>query len=290
MQFLTETQLIADCDRLIAKLPANTDAVLGVARSGMLPASIVAMRLHLPLFCVRQTHSDLVYAGGGWRIGGSHMQISNPIVIDDTCMTGRSVGQTGAIARKTFPQAKTAAVYCCPTARRKPDFYAAELQEPHLLAWNLPNSVYSQSMAIDFDGILCRDCRPEEDDDGPRYKDFLRNAEPRYLFRKFRIPLIVTARAEGYRRETLQWLKRHKITFDRLEMYPAKTSRERNRSFSHSYKANHYRRWYESHQSPTGFKAFFESCPQQSQQIHQLTELPVICPSGQVFDTAGRLG
>src|SRR5690606_15176720 len=121
---------------------------------------------------------------------------------------------------KTFVSAIAAAVYVNPFARVKPDVWVRDLPWPHLLEWNLFNSVLSPSMAVDFDGILCHDCPPQDDDDGPRYARFLREVQPLYVMRKTVVQLIVTARLEKYRPQTLDWLARHGIAVKTLVMGP----------------------------------------------------------------------
>ena len=46
--------------------------------------------MHLPLFILRECEGDIIDAGHGWRLG--HHKPDGPLlVVDDTCMTGRSV-------------------------------------------------------------------------------------------------------------------------------------------------------------------------------------------------------
>jgi hypothetical protein len=49
-QFVTTAQLIADTQRLVSRLPRDFDAVVSVARSGLLPATVAATELHLLLY------------------------------------------------------------------------------------------------------------------------------------------------------------------------------------------------------------------------------------------------
>jgi hypothetical protein len=44
---------------------------------------------------------------------------------------------------------------------------------------------------------------------GPRYENFLVNARPKFLPRKYHVKLICTARLEKWRPQTEEWLRRH---------------------------------------------------------------------------------
>lgn len=277
-QFVSIPQFGADIRTLASLLPPNVSRVIGVARSGVYPATMVAMLLHRPLSIVRQSSADLIEAGNGWRLSGNTGGDGPAVVIDDTCMTGNSLLHVLPIVRKSFPEVISATVYCNPFANHKPDYHARDLGWPHVLEWNVFNSILTPNSAFDFDGIFCRDCRPEEDDDGPRYREFLASAEPLYYVRKDRIPMIVTARLEKYRAETLAWLDRHGMQVDKLIMMPCDTLAERQRLDVAQFKAVHYRQFMDRH---TGLKPtlFVESDPHQAERIAKFSGGITACPA-----------
>jgi len=235
------------------------------------------------MFTIRQNSNDIQQTGNGWRMGNTkHVtpKTGKVLVIDDTVMTGNSLKAIGPMVRRELGNSMTAAVYVNPLAKTKPDFHVVDLGWPHLLEWNLFNSVLSPNMATDFDGILCRDCPAGSDDDGPKYIDFIENAKPLYISRKVPIPLIVTARIEKYRPQTQAWLSRWGIKCDKLVMHPAATLAERNRDNIAAFKADHFKNWAKSHRckGPPPL-AFIESEDWQSRQIAKITGEMVICPT-----------
>ena len=281
--WISAEDLARDAVRLSQLIPAETKAIVGVARSGITPANIVATMRHLPLLAVRQTLNDVIEVGNGWRMGGNnHVKIKPHemvVVVDDTVMTGNSFISIQDIVSRTFPRHKTAACYVNPLAKKKPDIWIRELPAPHILEWNIFNSVYSPSIAVDFDGVLCDDCPPGDDDDGRKYIEFLTNARPKYVVRKATIPLIVTARLEKYRAITNEWLQRHGITCHRLVMHPAATLAERRRDDIAAFKAREYLGWVTSHRANPAPAMFVESEDRQAQRIAQLSGRLVVCPS-----------
>lgn len=281
-RFVSSAQFQQDIKKLIGLIPPDITAIAGVARSGLSAATMLSMYLHLPMITIRQTMNDIVATGNGWRLGGTrHVdpQKGRILVVDDTVMTGNSLRAIRPLVSEKLGQAVYAAVYVNPRATKKPDIWAVDLPWPHILEWNMFNSILSPSMALDFDGILCQDCEPGSDDDGPKYLNFIRNAKPLYLPRRVPVPLIVTARIERYRKETEEWLARHKVKVGRLVMHPAKSLRERQRDNIAIFKAKHYKAWAIRHRARPGPALFIESEDRQAQAIARHSGLIVVCPS-----------
>lgn len=280
---LTVQDLASDSLRLASLLPQDIKAVCGVARSGITPANIVATMLHLPLLAIRQTKGDVIEVGNGWRMG-MHRHISTDktakvAIVDDTSMTGNSFKAIRPIAEKHFKEYVTGCLYVNPLSSGKPDVWVHDLPWPHLLEWNLFNSVLSPNAAVDFDGILCWDCAPWQDDDGENYIGFINNAVPKYLAKRTPIPLIVTARIEKYRKLTMEWLDRHGIKCNRLIMHPAKTLAQRNKDDIAKFKAKHFEEWARKHPARPKPNMFIESEPSQAKRINKITNRLVVCPS-----------
>ncbi|MCA9056858.1 MAG: phosphoribosyltransferase, partial [Planctomycetaceae bacterium] len=280
-RFITSSQFQADIRTLLAMIPPDITAIAGVARSGLSVATMLSMYTHLPMLTIRQSTHDVVPTGNGWRLGGNrhvNPEKDKVLVVDDTVMTGNSLKAIRPLVESMFTDAVYAAIYVNPLANAKPDVWAVDLPWPHLLEWNLFNSVLSPSVALDFDGILCNDCMPEQDDDGERYLEFLRTSGVRYLPRKVPVPLIVTARLERYRSETEDWLRRHGVAWHRLVMHPAPTLSERNKDDIAAYKAMHFSEWAAVHRPTPGPTLFVESNDYQARRIAELSRRMVVCP------------
>lgn len=282
-EFVTLERLQTDIRILASKIPPETSRIIGVARSGVGVAATVAMLLHLPLSIVRQSAGDLIDGGNGWRLTGNTGGKGPPVVIDDTVMTGNSFKHVMPIVWQEFPGAISAAVYVNPFARIRPNIYVRELPHPHLLEWNVFNSVFGPNIAVDFDGILCADCAPQDDDDGEQYRGFLLTATPKYMIRKNRVPLIVTARLERWRAETEQWLAAHGIAADRIIMGPWANNAERAKADIGAWKGGHFIDFMNRRR---GIKPplFIESDERQAKRIAQVSGGVVICPvAGRCF-------
>lgn len=289
--FVSFADLNRDALTLVGMLPDNIDTIIGVARSGLVVANMLSLLMHRPLWVYQHRLNRLVPASNGWRLGAAEhveTEMENVLVVDDTCMTGGSNRQTRSFVSKHYPNALYAGLYVNPLAKVKPDLWVKDLAWPHILEWNMFNSILSPNMALDFDGILCQDCPRGMDDDGEKYEHFIKNARPKYLPRKVPVPLIVTARIEKYREWTLEWLSRYEIRVQRLVMHPAATLQERRKDNIAHYKARHYREWASSHQAKGRGRVpplmFVESDDRQAREIHKVSQKLVVCPpSGRCY-------
>jgi orotate phosphoribosyltransferase len=260
LRFVTTQQLAVDVLTLASQVPPKLAGVVGVARSGLLPASLLAMHLHLPLGILREDAKDAIAAGHGWRLGKQQRPNGPLLVVDDTVMSGTSLRKSKAIAAKALAGRELlwAAIYVAPSAKTKPDIWVHDLEAPHFLEWNLFNSVHLPRMAFDYDGILTIDG----------------TTRPQYLPRRGEIPLIITGRGEQDRVPSLAWLAQHGVRVRKLIMFPGQTPSDPLPIAR--YKAEHF--------AASGLSYFVESDPVQAAEMARLAKRPVICPAaGEVF-------
>lgn len=276
-EYVTNSQLIKDCKDLLLPQVANLNlkGVLGIPRSGMLPASMIAMWLNLPLYYLDALGSSQPLSAAG-RFGGIRMlkhegSDGSLLVVDDTVYSGTAMKNFVPRISEDF---YTSCIYLRPESPFRPDFYGRELKDPHLLEWNLFNCTYIEHALLDFDGIFCPNVPYDKCIDEKSYIDYITNVEPFY----HRIPKtkcrgIVTARLEKYRDITEEWLDRHNIKYDSLIMYP--TEKEEIRDKNHiqeaaTFKAKHF--------SSSSAHFFIESELPEAIIIRRESGKFVICP------------
>lgn len=284
--WLTTRQLIDDTAWMNGYLPGDIDAVIGIARSGLIPAQQIACMRHLPLLACRigWSHAEeaVVDVGNGWRLCDYDRQpFRKLLLVDDTAWHGRSMSWATAVVRRSFPRAQIvrAAVFATSHSQEFLDAWACTYDGLHYLEWNLFNSGHAETLATDFDGILCPDFSTEEDDDGPRYVEALRNRPALQTPRRVAVGAIITARLEKYRRETEAWLAHYGIRNRRLVMGPWATQAERQRADVAAWKSRQF--------LSTGLDLFVESDPAQAATIHWRTGKKVLCPAlGKVLEIA----
>jgi len=265
-QWVSTLDLVVDTYQLAAKLPRGIDAVVGIPRSGMIPASILATHLHVPLYSLAD--GVMVHAGAGSRLPATenHQRV---LVVDDTVMNGSQLKR----ARGALPGGGYlfAAVYVNPASRVKPDYQAAVLEQPHLLEWNLFNCGYIANCATDMDGIICEDPRWEGLTEKQQQQE-LDNVAPKWVPRKVPVQAIVTARLEKHRARTEIWLAKNGARYDRLIMGPWASHAERSRPGAVA-------KWKGEQFERLRPNFFIESAPGLAQEIAALTGGWVICPA-----------
>ncbi len=280
VEYVSLAQRGRDIQKLVSMLPVSTSRIIGIARSGLAVATDVAMLMHRPLSSFDQQTGTLTDLGRGWRLTG-HVQDTGPVVIiDDTVMTGNSFKQVLPILREVHPTAVSAAIYVNPAAEIKPEIWVRDLKHPHILEWNLFNSVMTPQCAFDMDGVLCEDCTPEEDDDGPRYAEFLRDVRPKFYVRRVPLSLVVTARASKYEKQTRDWLARHGFSIEQLVMGPWKNPVERSRADIAQFKSDAFKK-FSAQKRLLKPPMFVESDPSQAERIARLSGGVVVCPTSE---------
>lgn len=271
---------IGQLDRTIAanvpKLRAiGADAVCGIPRSGSLVASMVALRLQLPMVDLESGHA---YG----RSGKPGERPKRVMLVDDSLNSGRAMSRAMStlVSRSPGIDVRKVVVYGpykpLDPPRVFPDLALEECHGPRVFEWNWTKHIRLPRWAVDMDGVLCRDPVKGENDDGPRYLQFIREAEPMYLPQR-RVHAIVTARLDRYREETAKWLERHGVEYGALIMMEHATKAERMAAGGRG-------AWKAEQAKALGVEMFVESNVGQARTIAANARIAVYCPTtGEVF-------
>ena len=269
MYFKNLNDLTNDIHELIPQIPAGYDCVVGIPRSGMLVANVLAVKLNLPL-----ADFDGFLEGRMLGLGErfDHLDpsvfLATPrkiLIVEDSISTGTAMARARAKLQEVGPihDITFAAVYVSKEGRSLCDFYAEVVPNPRRFEWNILSSHMISNYAFDMDGVLCVDPTEAQNDDGELYRDFMLNAKPLYL-PQHKIGAIVTSRLEKFRPETEAWLQQHGIEYGHLHMLdlPSKEDRMRLKA-APSFKAETYKKGQ--------FDLFIESDHGQATEIARLT-------------------
>lgn len=271
INYKTYNDLAFDIKKNIEKLPTDIDLIVGIPRSGMIPAYIMGLALNKKVCSITELVNGLMGNSGYTRKTGTG-KIKNILVVDDTVNTGLSLGKIKPLLAplKRKYNIKYCAVYATnPEVAELVDVALNILPQPRMFQWNYLYHGFMANACFDMDGVLCWDPTDEQNDDGERYVEFIKTANP--LFKpNGPIGYIVTSRLEKYRKETEQWLAAHGIKYKKLYMLN-KTAEERRRLGLHaSFKASIYKQIKNSNM-------FIESNPTQAAKIANLSGKPCIC-------------
>lgn len=235
MEFKSYADLEADVVRLLPALPRDIDLVVGIPRSGIPPASMISLYLNIPMADLQGFIEGRVLGNGKRKMRSDglpedlHAEPLNVLVVDDSVGAGTQLREIRQrLADLNLPhRLQYATIYATPQSEKLVDFHAVRLTpSKHFFAWNLIHHPAAGSWCFDMDGVLCRDCTVEEDDEGAKYETFLETVEPLFLPTS-EIGWIITSRLEKYRPQTIAWLERHGVKYKELLMHPAANNAER---------------------------------------------------------------
>lgn len=234
----------------LCKIPPDIDLVVGVPRSGMLAANIIALHFNLKFCDIDAYLSDTALVHGRTRAVRAQ-QINKPsdakhvFFVDDSVWSGETIKYVkNRVVDFSFGnQILTfAAIYATPNSTNFVDIYLEIVSLPRVFEWNVMHRPDLAKWCLDIDGVLCVDPTPEENDDGDAYREFLLNAKPLSI-PSYPVGNLVTSRLEKYREETQFWLEKHGVIYDRLHMLDLPNALERRRRGCHAdFKARIYRR------------------------------------------------
>jgi uncharacterized HAD superfamily protein/hypoxanthine phosphoribosyltransferase len=259
----------------LAKVPRDVDLIVGVPRSGMLPATMLALHLNVALTDVDGLISGKLMQHGVSRDKFQRIrdlcEAKKILVIDDSCLSGKQmqIVRDRINTAGIHTQVLYAVVYVAPEARQFVDMFFEVCPTPRMFEWNIMHHPWLQQACMDIDGVLCSDPTDEENDDGVNYSRFLDEAKPMWI-PTVPVGWLVTSRLEKYRAQTEHWLARHNIKYGELIMLNMKSAAERRAAGCHGkFKGEVY--------SSKPAEIFIESNPSQSREIAELACKAVFC-------------
>lgn len=256
-------------------IPGDVDLIVGIPRSGMVPAYQIALLLNRLVCDIDSFIADGAISHGHTRKLGIELtslrQAQHILLVDDSIASGSSMQKALARIQESgyTGRVSTCAAIVAPSQKSSVNVSFITLPLPRLFEWNAFHHACVENACFDLDGVLCVDPTAHDNDDGPRYEKFLANAQP--LFRPtLRIGHIVSARLEKYRALTEGWLAAHNISYGQLHLVDLPSREERIRLGAHcSHKIRVYR--------DTGASMFYESDAGQAHEIATGSGKPVLC-------------
>jgi orotate phosphoribosyltransferase len=280
-QMITTEQLCIHTLALLSKLPPelNLAGVLGVSRKGMIPATILAERLHLPLGEAQGYLSHGFFANNSSRRRTSKINDADRatiLVVDDAIGTGDTMLGVVIRLRRRYANIRfVLAAVMVPRADIKcVDYWGVVYDVGAPQELEFLNTPSAEEWAVDMDGVICEEPPyPCETDDEVLWTRHFETVGPLYLPRMVPVYAIVTSRLERYRDVTEGWLARWGVKYRQLIMHPAASVAERD-----SDPASHGVRkgtWFRD----SSATIFVESNKQQADEIAAISGKAVICTS-----------
>jgi uncharacterized HAD superfamily protein/hypoxanthine phosphoribosyltransferase len=273
MNFVSYKRLYEDIYRWVRVLPKDFDLIIGIPRSGLLPALLLSLHYNIPVSEIESFKNGHIFKSGQRGQFVSNIKkniIHKVIVVDDSCTSGKSIANAKYILKNVKGyDIKYGAMYVTEDSKKYVDYFCSIINSPRCFQWNWMHHTFLMNSCSDMDGVLCGSPSHKQNDDGKNYIQFLKNAKPMFI-PSVKIKYIVTARLEKYRRLTEEWLSRYNIKYEKLFMmnYPNMQKRKKDGKYS-EYKAGIYMK--------SNAILFIEDDIVQAQKIAQITRKPVLC-------------
>jgi len=255
--WITNARFHAMCRNFCSTLRlGNYDAVVGVPRSGMLPASMASLSLGVPLWSLDTSGKVALDTGQRLRDVGKK-RINKLLVIDDSCASGRAMQKVKRLMKLDCMNYDVtfAAVLVTSNGESYVDQYYKRLELPHWFEWNFfGNSglISHLKLGVDFEGII-----------QDRETGELNSMIPRHTH----IPVIVSEKLETARPNVLDWLAKRDVSCDHLVM-PKVTS-----------PLATFTQWKAKQCDDLGVWTYMAHEPQQARAMTKLRNKLVICPA-----------
>lgn len=279
--YITYETLARDVREFSARVPPDVACIAGIPRSGMIPAAMLGLHLHLPVVDIYSLCAGQQPKSSGRLDSESRFSLSSGgghhvLVVDDSIYCGSSLrAAKAAVASRTIGRNLKftyAAIYRHGGRELHPqldcDLYHRNVPPRRYFEWNLMQHPDLANVMLDIDGVLCRD-PTVYDDDGPEYVAALEKAIPLHI-PKLPVGHLITCRINRWRPQTEAWLQRHDIAYKSLTMADYPTAAERRRECK-------YGEWKGEHYAKSGATLFVESDKLQAPDIASVAGKPVIC-------------
>jgi uncharacterized HAD superfamily protein/hypoxanthine phosphoribosyltransferase len=274
MQYF-EYRSVSDMDRIIiSKLyvfPHDIDLIVGIPRSGMLPANLLALYLNKPYTDIDSFLDGRIYASGGRGKYFTKKTIQKVLIVDDLIASGRALNEAKKKLKTVSYQyiIQYCAIYAQVNVVNLVDYYCEKINYGIIVfQWNIflyPNII--DKACFDIDGVLC--VNPPCDDDGLKYLNYITNAIPLYL-PMGEINTLVTCRLEKYKNVTEMWLRKWNIKYKHLIMLDLKTKDDRDRW-------GEWGKWKGKIYKKSECILFIESSLNEALDIKNISNKPVFC-------------
>jgi adenine/guanine phosphoribosyltransferase-like PRPP-binding protein len=205
-------------------VPADVDLVVGVPRSGILPAATIALLLNLRYTDLDSFLEQRLCGTGSTkpasRLIDDAMAARHVLVVDDSLNRGYAMHEVRERLQRAGIAAKVtlAAIYVVPDGTAEVDIAFEVLPLPRIFEWNAFHHITLERTCAMFEGVLCRQPSRAERADAARFAHFLDGAAP--LMRPTRpLACVLAGMPDAYRPLIADWLARHGIAHQRLELF-----------------------------------------------------------------------
>ena len=255
------------------KIPScDFDCIVGIPRSGLVIANIMAVRFAKPLTTPENFKRNEFWVS---KVMPKKDRYQNILLVDDSIYEGDDLREVVADLKAYDPSLNIITAVLAATEENKHmvDYFYKTIPLPRIFDWDLMHRRMGGVVASDLDGVLCEDCDAKVDNDEERYVHWLKTASA-YLIPSYELDYVITNRLEKYREITEAWLKEKGVRYKKLIMWDISCKSHRDKRYvKHkekvllSLKPNFY----------------IESDLKQSKYLFGATRIPILCTDERIL-------
>lgn len=273
--------------RFAGRIDHDIDLVVGIPRSGMLAASIIALKLNLPLTDLYSfLRNDELKRGSTRTYKRNELLRAQDarkiLLVDDSVATGQSLNQALEKLQQAGydGQMLTLAGFAEKKNAHKVDICLEVVEQPRVFEWNVMHHGIISHACLSLEGVLCEPPSAAQKADEALYRKYLSEARP-LIIPSVKTAHLITGRAEKHRAETEAWLAAHGVQYGKLHMMEVPADEEQ-RARLQKFKASVYA-------SDSFARLFIERDPLQAQEIVKTTQKPVYCLEANEMYVPGKM-
>lgn len=223
----TIDQLVEDTLEWMKSFDNVYDVIVGIPRSGMLVADLIASKLGKPLSTPSQMMQGYCYRPGDRGFPSKAPPLRRILLVDDSAISCRTMQKVNEELEKALPgvQIDCGALIVTKNSRELVDCYGRICPVHQIYEWNMM-TLKRGITGMDMDGVICEDCPGVSQVTETDYVHWMQTAKP-YLIPNYRIDYIISNRLEKFRVITEDWLRKHEVEFDRLILFPSHDMNDR---------------------------------------------------------------
>ena len=265
MRLFLNFKTIADLDSCIVKnlhkIPRDIDLVVGIPRSGMLAATIIALHLNLPLLDMDSYLNQVQFHTGNTKKCENWIKTTQEakkvLVVDDSISSGKAMNEAKMLTKRIASVKHFfLAVYALELTSLMVDIFFEIVSQPRMFEWNFMHHWALEYACVDIDGV------------------------PKFIPTK-KVAYIVSARLEKYRKETEEWLHKNKIEYGKLILLDEPDAASRRKNVNHgSYKGEIFKNTDCSLFIESSYEQAVEICRTSGKQCYCTGKACLITPEG----------
>ncbi|WP_346795493.1 phosphoribosyltransferase family protein [Halomonas sp. Bachu 37] len=211
IHFKSYADLSIDINKNLNKMAGDWDLVVGIPRSGMIPAYMISLAMNVNCTDISAWINNFPLKKGVTR--ELKKNITHPweakkvLLVDDSILSGESLKkELECMPDWLRERVTTLAVYSNKPIRKDVDIILEFTPLPRIFEWNIFHHKIVEGACISLEGVIMTEKNRDNSVMVPRYLP------------SGTINTIVSCRQEAQRKEVTTWLEKHSIKFSNLVM------------------------------------------------------------------------